>query len=63
MNLLEHYIKEVVCVSQAERKSWMKEDYVDAALVVDCYGRVEHLTIRVPESEWEEIKKKGYYMA
>lgn len=60
MNLLEHYIKEILSEEQVQKygKNWAK-----VRLIVDCYGVVEEKTELFRYEDWQKIKAQGYYMA
>ncbi len=58
MNLLEHYIKDIIKEEKVERDGVV---YYRVELIIDCYG-TEHRTEIFPEIEWETAKKLGYYM-
>ncbi|MEK5060505.1 hypothetical protein BK126_04545 [Paenibacillus sp. FSL H7-0326] len=64
MNLLEHYIKEIVSVEPYE-EDWTKEfdkKFLKVVVVVNCYGVVETRGTVVTENEWEIAKERGYFM-
>lgn len=61
MNLLEHYIKEVI--KETECKTERGTDYIEVEMIVDCYGIIEQTTHLFLPSEWEKAKKDGYYLA
>lgn len=60
MNLLEHYIKEILSedFEQKYGKIWAK-----VKLTVDCYGVVEETTQLFLYDDWQKVKGQGYYMA
>ena len=60
MNLLEHYIKEILSEEQVQKygKNWAK-----VRLIVDCYGVVEETTELFLYEDWQKVKGQGYYMA
>jgi len=60
MNLLEHYIDEII--SEKKRKTQYGTDIVEVEMIIDCYGVKEHTTHMFLSSEWEQAKKNGYYM-
>lgn len=68
MNLLENYIKEVYSVTDVTNRftektgEIPKEPLLKVKLRIDCYGCVEDTVKMFFASEWEEVKKKGYYM-
>lgn len=59
MNLLEHYILEVISVNILEQV----HDYVSVTMIVNCYGHIykDNKVFRV--EEWKEAQEKGYYVA
>lgn len=59
MNLLEHYIVEVISVE--EIKGHKELVYVD--MIVDCYGSVYRTSSIFRINDWKEAQEKGYYMA
>ena len=61
MNLLEHYIDEII--KETKRKTQYGTDIVEVEMVIDCYGVRERTTHMFLPSEWEKAKKDGYYMA
>jgi hypothetical protein len=61
MNLLEHYIKEILKVT--ERKTHRGTDIIEVEMIVDCYGIVEQTKHIFLPVEWEKAKKDGYYLA
>lgn len=60
MNLLEHYIEEVI---SEETVKWEGGDFVVARVKVNCYGNVSVENHIEEKTQWEAEKKKGYYMA
>ena len=61
MNLLEHYIDEVI--SEEERVSPQGTKYVEVTMLIDCYGVKEQTKHIFLPSEWEKAKKDGYYLS
>lgn len=61
MNLLEHYIVEII--SETKRQTQQGTDFVEVEMIIDCYGIKEQTTQMFLPSEWEQAKAKGYYMA
>lgn len=60
MNLLEHYIEEIISEEEVEHNGGT---FVYAKVKVNCYGNVS-VEDRIEEkTQWEAEKKKGYYMA
>ena len=69
MNLLEHYIKEVISVTPCPFETDYKgkhlefKEAVEAMLRVNCYGSEEIVTkIYADKKELEEDLEKGYYL-
>lgn len=60
MNLLEHYIKEVISEDFVQKygKNW-----AEVGLIVNCYGVVEETTELFLYEDWQKVKAQGYYMA
>ena len=60
MNLLEHYIEDILSEEQVQKygKNWAK-----VRLVVNCYGVFEEKTELFRYEDWQKIKAQGYYMA
>lgn len=69
MNLLEHYIEKVYSVKditkEYEKSTGCKPDepFLKIDLKYDCYGNKERKTVYYYASQWEKIRKKGYFMA
>lgn len=64
MNLLEHYIEEVISVTEYIPKTIPTDKkWVEVKMLVNCYGTIEETTQLMPVDEWEKVKKQGYYMA
>ena len=61
MNLLEHYIDEVI--KETNLKTPYGTDIVEVEMMIDCYGVRVRTTHMFLPSEWEKAKKDGYYMA
>ena len=66
MNLLEHYIEEVISVKPCNEE-WTLEfegvKFYDVELISDCYGRKERDTHIWRKSQMEQILQQGFYMA
>ena len=74
MNLLEHYIKEVISVEDVteEWENFMRKDdpnfvendpMLKVEMIVSCYSSMIYETIKtLHKSEWDKIKEQGYYM-
>lgn len=74
MNLLEHYIKEIISVEDVtkEWEKYMQEKdpnfietnpMLEVKMLVNCYDNIEETIKRLHKSEWDKIQKQGYYMA
>jgi hypothetical protein len=63
MNLVKHYIKEVVSEEPYEYKKTkeLNEDFVKVTVIVDCYGSAGEHTVIHHKEDWEKIQKLGYY--
>ena len=73
MNVLEHYIKEVISVEdvteewekcmQEEDSNFVETDpMLQVAIIVNCYGQTTVTTKMFHKSEWDKIQEQGYYM-
>lgn len=74
MNLLEHYIKEVISVVDVT-KEWeyfMRKDIpnfvetdpiLEIKILINCMGIEEYNILWHHKSEWDKIQEQGYYMA
>ena len=69
MNILEHFIKEIHCVTdvsmQFEKVTGQKpkEKLLEVDLTVDCYGSVDRRKRLFSQTDWEVAKLKGFFMA
>lgn len=63
MNILEHYIEEVISVEEVPRQEWMDQKYLNVKLVANCYGCVQEYERLFGENEWKKIQEQGYFMA
>ena len=69
MNLLEHYIKEIHSVKDITNRFTERAGYepceplLEVELTYDCYGVVKRTTKVFWKSNFERVKKKGYFMA
>ena len=75
MNLLEHYIKEIISVEDVtkEWENFMRKDdpnfvendpMLKVEMIVSCYSNMIYGTIKtLHQSEWDKIQEQGYYMA
>ena len=74
MNLLEHYIKEIISVEDVtkEWEDFMRKDdpnfiendpMLKVEMIVSCYSNMIYGIIKtLHKSEWDKIQKQGYYM-
>jgi hypothetical protein len=62
MNLLEHYIVEIISEQKIQNPENGK-GYYRVNAIVDCYGQKEQINRIFLIDEWEQAKAKGYYMA
>lgn len=62
MNLLEHYIMEVIREEKIQNPE-NGQEYYQVTAIVDCYGVIELQTHIFLPTEWEQAKANGYYMA
>ena len=63
MNLLEHYIIEVLNINELQMPEHIKEHYIEVKALCNCWGdkRVySHITTR---ENWERELKQGYFLA
>ena len=69
MNLLEHYIVEIHSEKDITNEFTQhcgyvpKEPFLQIDLTYNCYGSVKRTTESFWKSNWEEIKKKGYFLS
>ena len=68
MNILEQYIDEVYSVEDVTKEmeehgiAVGDERFFRVCMKVDCYGNKSDTEQIFRASEWEEVKKKGYFM-
>ena len=63
MNLLEHYIIDVINIEVLQTPEQIKDEYLGVIVFCDCWGDrrvVKHLTTR---EAWERDLRLGYFMA
>lgn len=63
MNLLEHYIIEVININALQMPENIKEPYIEVEVFCDCSGdkRIyKHITTR---ENWERELRQGYFLA
>lgn len=74
MNLLEHYIKEVISVVDVtkEWEDFMRKDIpnfvetdpmLEIKILINCMGIEEYNILWYHKSEWDKIQEQGYYVA
>ena len=75
MNLLEHYIKEIISVEDVtkEWEKYMQEEedpnfietdpMLEIKVLVNYMGVEEYNILWYHKSEWDKIQEQGYYMA
>jgi hypothetical protein len=63
MNLLEHYIKEIISVEDVPHEDWMNKKYLKVKLVANCYGDIRQYERWFGEEEWGKVKEQGYFMS
>ncbi len=65
MNLLEHYLEPgyTARVLTGDESPVKGVTYVEFDGKVNCYGTVRRTKALFELDEWQEIEKKGYYMA
>lgn len=61
MNLLEHYIDEIISEEKVQNPENGNE-YYRVNAIVDCYGAKKQINRLFLIDEWEKAKKQGYYM-
>lgn len=62
MNLLEHYIDEIISEKKIQNP-YNGNGYYRVNAIVDCYGHKEEVTKTFLIDEWKKVKEQGYYMA
>lgn len=74
MNLLEHYIMEIISVEDVtkEFEKFMRkempeyifdEPFLKVKIIVNCYGIEKEYETYWKKSQYEKYKSKGYFMA
>ena len=59
MNLLEHYIKEVISIKDLD----IFESLIEVKVLCDCWGDKRIYTHVTTRENWERELKQGYFMA
>ena len=62
MNLLEHYIDEIISEEKIQNPD-NGNGYYRVNAIVDCYGNKDKINRLFSIKEWEQAKAQGYYMA
>ena len=66
MNILEHYIIDVINEEpfniDVPTKKEGDTEYVKVTLTYDCYGNEKTDTLIFEREDWERAKAKGYFM-
>lgn len=68
MNLLEHYIEEILEIEDITNKcpeffDVVKEPIYQIKMIVNCYGNKEAVEVMWSKSQYETNINKGYYFA
>lgn len=68
MNLLEHYIKEVLEIEDVTNKypeifDDINEPIYKIKMIVDCYGNKETVEVMWLQSQYETNMQRGYFFA
>lgn len=69
MNLLEHHIQQIYSAEDVTKRfvektgTQPKEPLLKVKLRVNCYGNESEEMKMFFQSEWEEAKRNGYFMA
>lgn len=64
MNLLEHYIKEIISEEEFTiDETWaININFVRVKMIINCYGNIEEKTRVFTKAEWRVAKSEGYYL-
>ena len=63
MNLLEHYIIEVINIIELQAPAHLEDRYIEVEVLCDCWGNkriVKHVTTA---DTWSYELKQGYFWA
>lgn len=65
MNLLEQYLEPDYTVKILPKEKAPTRDTTWIAFdgKIDCYGNIRHVKRLFTQKEWQEAKKRGYYLA
>jgi hypothetical protein len=64
LNLLEHYIKEIISEEPFE-SDWTKKmgkKFIKIKVIVDCYGNIQERETIEEKEHWKEIKQRGFFI-
>lgn len=61
MNLIEHYIQEILSEKIEINPYTNKPCYV-VKMITDCCGCISEVNTIFDAEEWKQIKKQGYYL-
>jgi hypothetical protein len=61
MNLIEHYIQEILS-EKIKVNPYTNKPCCVVKMIVDCYGNVSEVNSIFDVEEWEQVKKQGYYL-
>ncbi len=62
MNILEHFIDQIISEQKVQDPENGRE-YYRVTAIVNCYGQEEKIDKIFPIDEWDQAKSNGYYMA
>ena len=68
MNLLEHYIEEVLEINDITNKypeifEYTNEPIYEVTMIVNCYGNKETVKVMWAQSAYENNIQRGYFFA
>ena len=65
MNLLEHYIEEIVFEKpyKAEWTKQHKDKFVEVEMIVNVHNGLSSAHKIFTVDKWKEVKEKGFYLA
>ena len=61
MNLVEHYIQEILS-EKIKINPYTDKPYCVVKMIVNCYGNTSEVNTIFDAEEWERVKKQGYYL-
>ena len=65
MNLLEHYIEEVI-LEKPFKADWTKQHkdkFIEVEMIVNTHGGLSSAHKIFTVDKWKEVKEKGFYLA